>query len=334
MAYIRTLKIDDPAVCRNAFIHSDFEAFPKEKGKFLFELTQIGMDRLWMSRYSLCLPQVNIASIKPERTAIGFLTDPHCSVRYCGAEIHPGDIIINRSSEAHQQTETGLHAGVMSLPVDEVNTAIETIIGSDFMQRLAKPFIRPGPALMSRLLTLHKAVAQLAHDTPEVLELPEVSRALEQQLIHLMVRCLAEGAGVEATSGARRHGEIIAKFEDYLAEHPDQPLYLAEICVAIGVAERTLRAACEEHLGMGPIRYLTLRRMHLVHRALRSADPSKTNVTRVVTDHGFWELGRFSVSYRALFGETPSATLRRPEPTAIDLNRPSALPAAEVIAFC
>jgi hypothetical protein len=30
---------------------------------------------------------------------------------------------------------------------------------------------------------------------------------------------------------------------------------------------------------------------------------------RIVTDHGFWELGRFSV---ALFGESPSVTLRRP----------------------
>ena len=70
--------------------------------------------------------------------------------------------------------------------------------------------------------------------------------------------------------------------------------------------------ACEEHLGMGPIRYLALRRMHLVRRALLRAISSTTTVTRIATDHGFWELGRFSVRYRTTFGETPSVTLQRP----------------------
>jgi transcriptional regulator GlxA family with amidase domain len=65
--------------------------------------------------------------------------------------------------------------------------------------------------------------------------------------------------------------------------------------------------------------------MHLVRRALLRATPPVT-VTKIATDHGFWELGRFSVAYRALFGETPSVTLKRPpEDRQIGLNRPSSL---------
>src|SRR5258708_1988964 len=174
---------------------------------------------------------------------------------------------------------------------------------------------------------------ELAHQHPAISELPEVPRALEQHLIHVMGGGLAEGAAVETSTGGRRHDAIVARFEAFLEANPDRPLYLPEICAAIGVAERTLRASCEEHLGIGPIRYLTLRRMHLVRRALLRPDPSKATVTRIVTDHGFWELGRFSVAYRTLFGESPSETLRRSvERPEISLNRPSSLAATETTA--
>ena len=125
--------------------------------------------------------------------------------------------------------------------------------------------------------------------------------------------------------GNRRHDAIVKKFEEFLEKHPDRQLYLPEICSAIGSCERTLRTACEEHFGMGPIRYLTLWRRHLVRQSLLVAEANRTSVTRILTDHGFWELCRFSIAYHAMFGETPSQTLRRrADQTAINLRVNSA----------
>jgi AraC-like DNA-binding protein len=119
--------------------------------------------------------------------------------------------------------------------------------------------------------------------------------------------------GTPFTNGAAtRHSRVISRFEELLEANGDWPLHLAKISEATGVSDRTLRICCHEHLGMGPIRYMWLRRMHLARSALVSADRATATVTEIATHFGFCELGRFSVEYRALFGELPSVSLRRP----------------------
>jgi AraC-like DNA-binding protein len=312
MAWSSVLRFEDPFLAQAAVQGMDIEAYPTARGRFFAEITKIRFDRLWMQRFHTTLPRVITLAHKADRRAIGFVTEPISpGLRYCGIDVQPGDIIVGRSDVVHQVSDPDIRNGDMSLSTSDLNAAFEAITGRDFFGSRQTTIVRPDPALMSRLLSVHKGVGQLAHDTPEVLTMPEVARALEEQLVHLMVRCLAEGTIATTTTGSRRHDAILTRFEDFLAAHPDRPIYLTEICAGIGVAERTLRAVCEEHLGMGPIRFLTLRRMHLVRRALLEADPRKSTVTKVVMDHGFWELGRFSVAYRTQFGETPSATLRR-----------------------
>ena len=89
-------------------------------------------------------------------------------------------------------------------------------------------------------------------------------------------------------------------------------MHAPEMCKAVGVSNRTLTTCCQEALGMSPHRYLRLRQLHLAHRALTLNESATTTVTEVATAYGFWDLGRFAVAYRAVFGERPSVTLGRP----------------------
>jgi AraC-like DNA-binding protein len=247
-----------------------------------------------------------------------------------GIKVSPGDIMVfSKGASYHERTTGPLHWGAMSLTPEDLAAVGRALVGRELTFPAHTHLVRPAPELMSRLLELHKSAAQFAKATPTLFAQPEVARALEQTLLHVMIRCLTDGAPDERIVGNRRHVAITGRLEDLLMANRDRPLYLAEICSEIGVAERTLRTCCEEHLGMGPIRYLWLRRMHLAHSVLNQATPATATVTEIATAHGFWELGRFAVAYRKLFGESPSVTLNRsPVDPPTRQNRPFDLVAA------
>jgi AraC-like DNA-binding protein len=235
-----------------------------------------------------------------------------------GMDVSADELVVHRpGSTNHLQTRGASRLAMMSLTIDDLATAAMTITGCEIAASRQTYLARPAAALLARLRALHAFACRLAKTDPDGWARPEVVKALEHDLIHAMVACLADDHPAKARRDGGSHAKVMRRFEEFLAAKQLEPVYLAEICSAIGASERTLRTCCQEHLGMGPIRYLWLRRMILARRALLAADPAQKTVTQIVTDHGFWELGRFAVEYRTLFGETPSTSLRRP-PRTID----------------
>ena len=86
-------------------------------------------------------------------------------------------------------------------------------------------------------------------------------------------------------------------------------IQIGDLCRALHVSRRTLHRAFAETLGMGPLHYLTCRRLAAVRTELRRGDSEPITVTDIATKYGFWQLGRFAQQYRQLFGEKPSETL-------------------------
>jgi AraC-like DNA-binding protein len=85
---------------------------------------------------------------------------------------------------------------------------------------------------------------------------------------------------------------------------------IAQLCRVAGVSERSLRNAFYDVRGMSPKRCAVRARLAKVRRALSDATFVRGTVTTVATDYGFFELGRFASTYKAVFGESPSETLR------------------------
>jgi AraC-like DNA-binding protein len=122
-----------------------------------------------------------------------------------------------------------------------------------------------------------------------------------------------------------RHGlsEAIMKFSgegeslpcalrarDCLHAHAAAPLDLAQLAAAAGVGVRALQLGFQRHFGTSISDMLLDIRLSHLNAQLKRAAPD-ARIIDIAFDLGFTHLGRMAGAYRAKFGETPSATLRR-----------------------
>nr|WP_294505369.1 helix-turn-helix domain-containing protein [uncultured Rhodopila sp.] len=281
-------------------------------GLFEAKLIRVDLHRLWMQRYSETLPRIAHFDHIPGRAFFMFETHAGPAMLVDGAETPPGSVM--RHPERYSAFLRSLgpsQFASMSLPIGDMQDLGATMAGCDLTPPREPLHCIPAPAAIQRLQSLHAAAGDLAEHAPRVIACPEAARGLEQALIGALVDCIGPDSSLAVPANAG-HATVMKKFFAILEEGPDRVVHLTEMCRRIGVSRRLLSACCNKALGMGPYHYLRLRQMHLARRGLLMADAAATTVTEVATAHGFWELGRFAVAYRALFGESPSATLRTP----------------------
>ena len=104
--------------------------------------------------------------------------------------------------------------------------------------------------------------------------------------------------------------QVVERAEAFLIARIGEAVSIGDLCRAAGVSERSLRNAFYDVRGMSPKRCVVRARLAEVRRALSDAGGARGAVTTIATDYGFFELGRFAGTYKSMFGESPSDTLR------------------------
>jgi AraC-like DNA-binding protein len=281
------------------------------QGAFKAHLTWVTLHHLQLLHSEECLPRIAYLSLAPALVFVAFATRPKPPMLWGGVELQTGDLVFHSPGERLHQRTTGLCGwSLVGVAPEHLERYGRALSGKALCVPQAARILRPAVRDAARLRRLHAQACRLAETRSKVLSHPEVARAIEQGLIHALVTCLA--ARTQDDGAARRHhAQIMVRFEEVLAEHPNRQLHLRELCAVIGVSERTLRSCCTEFLGISPSRYMLLRRLKAVRIALQDADPAAASVAEIAGSCGFTELGRFAVAYRTAFGESPSTTLRR-----------------------
>jgi AraC-like DNA-binding protein len=279
---------------------------------FIARLTWLHLRRFRVLHGRENLPRIAFIALSPAKVFVSFPTIEGQPLTYSGLELQFGDVVFHsRGERIHQRTNEESQWGLISLPPEQLAACAKALTGREITSPAAGQVLRPPRSAALRLLRLHSRACRLAEKKHELIANPEVARALEQELLHALVNCLtADDAGVDLKT-RRHHADIMVRFEDALTARNGRQPNMPALCAAVGVPERTLRVCCTEFLGMSPTRYLLLRRLNMARSALRRADPATASVAEIARIHQFLEPGRFAVTYRTVFGERPSSTLRR-----------------------
>jgi AraC-like DNA-binding protein len=297
---------------RASLNHVRIDLLATSQGSFNSHLTWATLHRLQLLHSEENLPRIAHISLAPTLVFVGFATRPDPPMFWDGVELQTGDIIFHgRGERFHQRTTGPCSWSLLGFVPEHLERYCEVLSGKPLsLPAAARIILRPAARDAARLRRLHAQACGLAETRPKVLAHPQVARAIEQGLIHALVTCLAARARDDGAA-RRHHTRIMVRFEEVLADHPNRPLPMPQLCALIGVTDRTLRSCCAEFLGISPSRYMLLRRLKAVRVALRDADPATASVAEIASVYGFTELGRFAGTYQTAFGESPSTTLRR-----------------------
>lgn len=300
----------------------DFEAALREEGclgllvtghgAFRARLTQVALHRLRLSAAAEYLPRIALVAAPADMILVVLPYGDGPPPIWGGISMRTSDIMaLGAGQRLLTRTDGPSRWGSIRLPAAELVRYGSALTGAIFAIPPAARWLLLRPAIRRHLRHLHSAAIGAVESRSPAFIGAETAHGLEQQLIEALVESLTKGSAIEAATAARQHQDLALRFEALLGSQPERYPRMVEICTALGVSAQNLRICCEEQLGMSPSEYVQRRRMQLVHRALHNGSSDVASISAVARRYGFGSLGRFAADYRALFGELPSATLRR-----------------------
>jgi AraC-like DNA-binding protein len=311
MAESRTLTFSDADSYAAGFGDARMILTITGSGDFSARLTQLTLEHLALYRCCESLPRIAHISLPPEQISLSFPIGT-TSLVSDGLILRSGAMVLHGSGESiYQRSDGTCHWGLIALSADHFDRCSKALTGRGITPAQETRIFHPARADVSRFQRIFREACHLAEARPKLVERSEIARALEQEMLHAIIHCLAAAETDDHPRTRRHHTVVMARFEEGLSKRNGQKLNMATLCAEIGVPERSLRVCCAEFLGVSPARYSVLRRLNQARSALQHANPSLITVTEIARKHQFFELGRFAVMYRAAFGESPSTTLQR-----------------------
>ena len=154
------------------------------------------------------------------------------------------------------------------------------------------------------------AALELDRPEAEILNSDRAAQSFERTLLTLFLDCVADQSQADERQLDDLSERRVRRTEEWIDAHFTDPVGIEDLARVAGVSVRSVQTAFRRLRGRTPMRAVLRRRLEASQDMLSRAAPG-TTVTRVATECGFFNFGRFSRQYQDMFGETPSQTLAR-----------------------
>jgi AraC-like DNA-binding protein len=281
------------------------------RGVFHADVTTIVLNQVMLQRGRENLPRLSASGMPAGKVGLlGWFGDGELPI-VRGVQMRRGDwMCLGPGMQSHHRSSGPIDFVTLTLDANDLNQAAIDLTGQE-LTVVGGKVLRPPARLGASMLSAIEPAIRATGTTPDIFASREATDALEHAFLRPMVMCLLHGEALNESTPLGRHSVLAKRFEAAVEANFGVPLLIRDLCRLVGVSERTLRTLCHEQLGVSPQRFLALRRLHMARRELLRSDDHSATVTEIAIRCGFWELGRFAAVYKSLFGESPSATLRR-----------------------
>lgn len=227
-----------------------------------------------------------------------------------GKEIdgRPGSVVA-LSAGMHQRIlhQADTRKTVVVIPKENLQAYLQQLNGSTGQEAPDFQIAAADPVFARRWMSFLAFV----HETTRAGTLSVASEMLiEEQFMRLLLEHHPHThvESVRRTSSVQPY--VVREAQRFIEREAHRPLSIGEIATAAGCSIRSLQRGFEENLKTTPRAYLVAKRLELARTALATA-ARETTVTQIATDLGFMHLGQFAAAFKARFGLSPRAMLRR-----------------------
>jgi AraC-like DNA-binding protein len=204
--------------------------------------------------------------------------------------------------------KTKCHALVCSFFVDQMQEYRERVLQETTpIEQAIRPRVSfmstPGSGLMRSVARAWSALGE-KDSLADVIALQE----MEDDLL-VSFLSLAEDQFATRKQAASPSRQTLSNMEDYICANLNTAITRDDLATRAGVSIRSLSRAFKKKYGLGPMAFILQRRLDACYIQLRGSERGAVTVAGVAMSHGFGHMGKFAITYKKTFGESPSATL-------------------------